>query len=292
MQRICLSRKPRFITLLAVSSMALLTLVAACGQDGPSAEAQNLLLQGARHRLNGEPLRAIAAYTDAIGDSPKFGEAYLERADTLSELRRRSEAQRDYARALELDESLASTVYVNRGVMHLGAEDYSLAIRDFDRALELDPDDPTTLGNRGLARAQAGDLAGGLLDLDASISISTTNSVTYATRALIRAVSGQHAGSIQDYDRAIQLRPYDSDLLFQRSLVLIESGSLQRALEDLDQAISVAPERARLYVMRSRVRRDLGQVAGADSDATKAESLGVGPDTILSLEQSSLLPAP
>ncbi len=282
----------RLLTALAACGVALLVFAAACGPGGPSEQSERLLLEAGQYRLNGELVRALENYTRAIADSPDYAAAHLARADTLSELGRRPEALRDYSRALALDESLATTIYVNRGVMHLGSRDYSRAIEDFERALSLEPDDPTTLSNRGLARARSGDLAGGLSDLDASISIASNNAFAFSTRALIRALAGRTEGSLQDYERAIQLRPGDSELLFQRALVLIEAGSLEQALEDLNQVVSISPEHARAYAMRAGVYRDLGQIAAAESDARMAESLGIDPDSLRSTDQRSLLPRP
>lgn len=73
----------------------------------------------------------------------------------------------DFARALELDGSLAY-VYRWRGECLRRMGGAHAALRDFDRAIELAPDSPWTRALRGLARGAAGDEDGALADLSAA----------------------------------------------------------------------------------------------------------------------------
>ena len=225
---------------LAVFSAASMVLLLACGGSGPSVESQELYLTADQYRLAGDLVTAVDAYTAAIADSPEYAEAYLARADTLTDLVRRSEALLDYAKALELDETLALDVYVNRGVAYPVADEIQRAIKDFDRALLIEPDDPTALANRGLAKARSGTLFEGLIDLDAAIAIAQRNFFFgFMTRGLVRALAVQLEGSLEDYGRANKIRPDRVEPLFQRALVQLQTGMPGQALEDLDQAISI-----------------------------------------------------
>ncbi len=184
----------------------------------------------------------------------------------------------DYAKALELDETLASDVYVNRGVAYLAADEIQRAIKDFDRALLIEPDDPTALANRGLAKARSGTLSEGLIDLDAAIAIAPRNFFFgFMTRGLVRALAGQLEGSLEDYGRANRIRPDRVEPLFQRALVQLQTGMPGQALKDLDQAISISPAFARAYAARSAAHRELGEIEAAEADIAVAISLGIDP---------------
>ena len=54
-------------------------------------------------------------------------------------LKQYTEAIADYDKAIELDPKLAPA-YMNRGVAKYNLKQYSEAIADYDKAIELDPD--------------------------------------------------------------------------------------------------------------------------------------------------------
>ena len=66
-----------------------------------------------------------------------------------------SEAIADYDKAIELDPRSASAYY-NRGVTKYNLKEYSEAIADYDKAIELDPNFALAYYARGLACRELG----------------------------------------------------------------------------------------------------------------------------------------
>lgn len=62
---------------------------------------------------------------------------------------------------------------------------YEEALVYFNKALELDKDEPLTLNNRGYTRYKLNNLAGALEDIDKSIILYATNAYAYKNRALV-----------------------------------------------------------------------------------------------------------
>src|SRR5262249_24981268 len=70
----------------------------------------------------------------------------------------------DCDQALQLAPDDPSTLD-SRGLVHLKSGDYDSAIRDYSAALQLDPDLHSSRYGRGLARIAKGDVAGGNRDV-------------------------------------------------------------------------------------------------------------------------------
>lgn len=85
------------------------------------------------------------------------------------------EAIKDYNKAIELDES-NSVAYNNRGYTFNVMEDYENAIKDFEKAISLEESFAYALNNRGFAKIKLGFKEEGLADLEKSMSMDDTNS--------------------------------------------------------------------------------------------------------------------
>jgi len=88
--------------------------------------------------------------------------------------------------------------YFNRGNDYLNSGNYSWAISDYNKAIELDPKFAEAYYNRGLAYDYLGDSS--------------------------RAIS--------DYNKAIELNPKDADAYYNRGLAYLDSGDSSRAISD------------------------------------------------------------
>ena len=62
----------------------------------------------------------------------------MNRGNAKDELKQYSEAIADYDKAIELDPNFAAA-YTNRGTAKAQLKQYSEAIADYDKAIELDP---------------------------------------------------------------------------------------------------------------------------------------------------------
>jgi tetratricopeptide (TPR) repeat protein len=75
-----------------------------------------------------------------------------------------NEAIESYARAIELDASLAAA-YNGRGDAYASLGDTQQAIKDYDKAIERDPEDVVAYYNRGTVYSDIGDTKQAIKDL-------------------------------------------------------------------------------------------------------------------------------
>lgn len=111
--------------------------------------------RGVQAYHDGHYEQALFEFDAAIGQNPTAA-AFGNRGTALARLGALAAALADYDRAIELapDDPAA---YINRGNVHVLAATYGRAIADFSRAIELSPRHARAYYNRSTARRLAGD---------------------------------------------------------------------------------------------------------------------------------------
>jgi tetratricopeptide (TPR) repeat protein len=195
---------------------------------------------------------AIEAFTEAIAARPESTELYVERARAHASLDRPQKAFDDVERAIQLDPGHA-VAHTARAIYrsHLEHAD-ELVAADFNRAVELAPDDPTTRYHRGLYFAAIESYAEAHADFDHAISRAPGVGALYFQRAYTRARVDEdvdEGGAGEGWDDAV--------------------------LADLDRAIELGYAGGEVYYERYLVKDVRCDEEGAEADRKRAIELGV-----------------
>ncbi|MBI4616076.1 MAG: tetratricopeptide repeat protein [Planctomycetes bacterium] len=170
-------------------------------------------------------------------------------------------------------EPAGAVEHSNRGTVRYAQGDFTGAIEDYTRAIELDPKNAGAHDGRGNARTQQGDLAGAIEDFTRAIEIDPKSASTYNNRGIARSVQGEIASAIEDFTRAIELDPKHAGAYSNRGVARYEQGDLAAAIEDYTRAIDLDPKDVGVYYNRGIARRDQGELAAAIQDYTLAIEL-------------------
>ena len=87
---------------------------------------------------------------------------------------------------------------------------YNDAIKDYDTAIRLNPNDAYAFYVRGWSKARIGQYNDAIKDYDTAIRLNPGYTFTYCNRGWSKAQLGQHNEAIKDYDTAIRLNPNDT----------------------------------------------------------------------------------
>lgn len=213
--------------------LALIPWIIARGQvNAEKAEqAQEIFHEGIQKGLEGEFQAAIEHFSRAIEMKPLFAEAFLYRGIALSELKRFPEAIKDFSISLELNPELADQGLYFRGLARSAAGDHELAIDDYSKALNINPD-----------------------------------YLTYYQRGKSCFAIGRYEAAVQDFSIALRIRPRFADAVLYRAKAYYHSGEGLLALEDLNQASILLSGSAEVHYYRGLVNRVLQNEAAAKED--------------------------
>jgi TolB-like protein/tetratricopeptide (TPR) repeat protein len=195
----------------------------------------HLALAEVRRMLEWDWRGAETAYVQAIALNPSQENAHRAYGAMLMALSRSAEAIRESDRACELD-PLCLTVNTNTAWVRYMAGDYEAALERCRRTAELDPQYLPARRMMGAIFLQAGKIRDAIEVLEAAHAEAKQDPILAATFAYAKAVSGDRAGasaileSIHRLDRRRYLPPYHL------ALVHIGLGDADRAFAALEQA--------------------------------------------------------
>jgi tetratricopeptide (TPR) repeat protein len=146
----------------------------------------------------------LNCYTKCLSLDPEYGGAatYNNRGIAYKNLGRYQDAIRDYTRALSIDPDNASA-YINRGFAYDELGRYQDAIRDCTRALSIDPDNAIAYNNRGFAYDELGRYQDAIRDYTRTLSIDPDYAIAYNNRGVSKGKLGIY--NCDDYLKACQL---------------------------------------------------------------------------------------
>lgn len=161
-------------------------------------------------------------------------------------------------------------LYYRRGEQRRRSRDRASALRDFERAISLEPGHLLARLGRGILLAGAGDPRSALVDLDAAIAGGGRIPVdAWVARASVRKQVGDLVGAIQDLDRVIAAAP-SARLHAERAEIRYSTQDYDGAVTDLDAAIALDRNDPILYRQRGSARRKGGDPEGAIADFSEA----------------------
>ncbi|TLX77764.1 serine protease [Labilibacter sediminis] len=132
--------------------------------------------------LRNDTETAMKCFNKAIISTPLYANAYYERSRLLQQyFEDEGTAMEDITRACNLDSFLPG-VFSIRGTLKMRSENYLEAISDFDKAINIDPNDIHALFNRGIAYYNLGMKENSCLDWEAAGQRGHYKSIKYISR--------------------------------------------------------------------------------------------------------------
>jgi len=198
-------------------------------------------------------------------------------------------------------------IYVNRGIAKQKSNDIYGAMRDFRKALQLNPNHalakhhlgtasksihpdsssamldeaiadnpnmPFAYAERGYARMEKRQYREALEDYNQAIRLDPSNPEYFLNRGLIREKVADPEGAYKDYTQAISLRADFYKAWLNRGNLLFRRGKLIEAVEDYSVAITYNARYSSAYYNRAVALDQLHQSEAACGDLNTAEALG------------------
>ena len=139
------------------------------------------------------------------------------------------------------DNSDDQSALYRRGQVYASKGAYSLAIKDFDDSIRLNPKDVEAYNNRCWARAIVDDLQGALKDCNEALRLRPNFIDALDSRGLVNLKSGQTKNAIADFDAALKINPRLTSSLYGRGLAKQRNGAISEGQLDISNAKAMDP---------------------------------------------------
>ncbi len=220
------------------------------------------------HYQLGDDDSATRDATKAIGRNAKDVLAHIARAAALGR-GKSADALRDADRAVQLDPKSALAFAV-RALVQLSAGEVAEAISDADEAVWLDAKLGLAYRVRGMAHARRGTIDLALADMSRAIGSDPRDRVALMARAESYLRRNDTDAALADYEQSLKLEGRDARAVYGRGRCRLAKGDHDAGLSDLDRAIQLDPHQRAPLVDRGGERIRRGDYRLAVTDFAKA----------------------
>ena len=234
---------------------------------GPSSNPTQNTASTARP-ANTMPVTTTSPTNTAPGQTTP--QEYFDRGNSNAEKGRYDLAIADYTKSIQMNPNNAR-VFNNRGLAYAETKaSYDLAIADLTKAIQIDPNFAEAYNYRGYVYnlKDSSDVA--IADCTKALQINPNYANAYHNRGLAYDKKGSYDLAIADYTKSIQINPDDAESYYTRGLAYTQKESYDQAIADYTKAIQIDPNDADAYLTRGNAYAAKGSYDPAISDYTKA----------------------
>ena len=197
---------------------------------------------------------------------------YLKRGNKHYEDQQFQKALSDYNKAINLNPENALT-YKRRGILFINLGRKEEALLDYDKAIDLEPEDVEAYNNRGLLFKDLRRNKEALSDYNKAIDLDSEYGSAYSNRGFLFEDLGRKEEALSDYNKAIDLNSEYFGTYINRGILYNVLGRKEEALSDYNKAIDLDSENAHAYNNRGNLLYELGRKEEALLDFIKAIDL-------------------
>ena len=135
-----------------------------------------------------------------------------------------------------------SNALYRRGQVYASKGAYSLALKDFDATIRLNPKDVEAYNNRCWTRTVIGDLQSAMRDCNEALRLRPDFVDALDSRGLLNLKSGANKNAIADFDAALKINPRLTSSLYGRGLAKQRNGAVAEGNLDIANAKAMDPD--------------------------------------------------
>ena len=182
-------------------------------------------------------IKELSDTEDAIVYLEVSIEEYQKDGDTVAFLL----ALQSIAKAQAENKDLIYKVRSLSGLMYYLLEEYDLALKEYNTTIELNPL-AEAYYIRGLIHHHKGDYDNFIADFNRAIQIKPNNVYPYYSRGVVHLGNGDYDLAISDFNKSISLNPDFAEAFFSRGAVYREKGQYNHSIADYTKAIQLETE--------------------------------------------------
>jgi tetratricopeptide (TPR) repeat protein len=163
--------------------------------------------------------------------------------------------------------SFLSLIYVRRGNAYREQDSYAQAINDYQKAVQILPNDSLAYSNLGKTYRYEGDFVTAILNHDKAIAMDPSEGRYYCERGKTYEEKGDLDKSLDDYNKAVSVDPRE-DCYYYRALFYLSKGNRNQAAADFEMTLKVTDDQK----WRERAELELRNLPRSASTINKQPS--------------------
>jgi tetratricopeptide (TPR) repeat protein len=193
--------------------------------------------RGRARQKSGDLRGALADFSITIERKPQAA-VFDDRAEVNRCLGDRQAALKDCNRAIELNPKFINA-YFRRGLIFVELGDLELALLDFDITLDFDPQHADAYIQRSWTYFRINDYPRAKQDCRSVKAIDKSSFWANYISGVVDSLSGLHHTALKNFSRAIELSPNYVSARYHRGIVHYDLGNTAAAMADFEQARSL-----------------------------------------------------
>jgi tetratricopeptide (TPR) repeat protein len=242
--------------------------------------------------LRGQSFLALKRYKLAIDDFSKIidhksnydiysAEYFSKRGIARTELQDFESAEKDFIMAIKLRPDFAETYYEYSRYKFLTFYDKNEAIREINKAIQLDPTVPEYYIRRAeykIALAKFHPRSreiyeSALRDASKAIEMEPDNVEYYMVRTIVNKERGEQMEAVRDYNKMIELDPDQVEAYTERGIIKMQNDLYKSAIQDFSRSIELNENNEQNYRYRALCRHNSLDFSGAYDDYSRSIKL-------------------
>jgi len=184
---------------------------------------------------------------------------------------------------IEKEPEEAGVAYNNRGLVYLEQNRLDEALRDFDKALDINPVVVDWHGNRALVYYRLGKYDKAVEDYTSIVDNWPGNVQGRVFRGNLYILTGHPDKAIDDFDAALSLSPGNAGIYFNRGTAYLKMNRIENAIHDYATTLSLEPNFIKARYQRGKAYLKRGDTKLAMQDFEAACQMG-SPDACRAMQ--------
>ena len=211
-----------------------------------------------------------------MGDQKDIQSAddWIDNGDALQQQLKCDEALKAYNRAIELDPNNARAWSGRGSALHeLG--NYGEAVQTYDKALELDPTLLILWEDKGSALTGQGKYDEAMQAYDKALELIPEDAAgIWTQKGNVLKRQGKYDEAFNAYEKAIHINPDLPEAWISKGNALNDQGKYDDAIKAFDKAIEIDPTYASAWTYKGKALESLGHTTEANDAFAEAKELG------------------
>lgn len=167
-----------------------------------------------------------------------------------------------------------ATQYKEKGTKFAKEGNYTEAIENLNKAIQIEPNYAAAYNNRGIVRMELKEYEEAISDFTQAIKINNQDPAYYINRAITWEKIDEIHDAIDDYGSAIDLEPYNPEYYVKRGVLYDKLKEYKNAVEDFNMAIKFDEDNADYYYFRGLSKLCSEEYFDGHKDLFKAAQMG------------------